>query len=153
MKFNDFISSVKEFADQISRMDQTTKTRDIRVSLIVYLKTWKGMNSFSNMNETESMALHFKDPRRGQACLTAFKTQFFYLIVSLFKFQMLSSFLISHPKTPYSLSPPLLTNPPTSASWAWHSPILGHRTFTGPRASPPIDDRLAHPLLQMQLEP
>lgn len=77
MKFNDFISSVKEFADQISRMDQTTKTRDIRVSLIVYLKTWKGMNSFSNMNETESMALYFKDPRRGQACLTAFKTQIF----------------------------------------------------------------------------
>jgi hypothetical protein len=27
------------------------------------------------------------------------------------------------------LSPlPLLPNPPTSASWPWHSPILGHRT-------------------------
>ena len=25
--------------------------------------------------------------------------------------------------------------------------------FTGPRASPPIDDRLGHPLLHMQLEP
>jgi hypothetical protein len=35
---------------------------------------------------------------------------------------------------------PLLTNPPTPASWPWHSPALGHRAFTGPRASPPIDD-------------
>jgi hypothetical protein len=36
---------------------------------------------------------------------------------------------------------------------SWHAPILGHRTFTGPRASPPIDDRLGHPLLHIQLEP
>jgi hypothetical protein len=47
------------------------------------------------------------------------------------------------------LSPPPLTNPPTPSSWPWHSPILGHRTFTGPRASPPIHDRLGHPLLHM----
>jgi hypothetical protein len=34
------------------------------------------------------------------------------------------------------LSPiPLLPDPPTPASWPRHSPILGHRTFTGPRAS------------------
>jgi hypothetical protein len=32
------------------------------------------------------------------------------------------------------------------------NPLLRHRTFTGPRASPPIDDRLGHPLLHMQLE-
>jgi hypothetical protein len=47
----------------------------------------------------------------------------------------------------------LLTNPHTLASWSWQSPIQGHITFTGPRASPPIDDQLGHPLLHMQLEP
>jgi hypothetical protein len=66
---------------------------------------------------------------------------------------MLSPFLISAPKTPYSLPLPLLPNPSTPASWPWHSPILGHRAFTGPRASPSIDYRLVHPLLQMHLEP
>ena len=64
---------------------------------------------------------------------------------------MLSPFLVFPPEIPYPL-PPLLPNPPTPASWPWHSPILGHRTFTGPRASPPIDDLLGHPLLHMQLE-
>jgi hypothetical protein len=49
--------------------------------------------------------------------------------------------------------PSLLNNPPTHSSWPWHPPILGHRTFTGPRASPPIDDQLGHPLLHMLLEP
>jgi hypothetical protein len=48
---------------------------------------------------------------------------------------------------------PLLTNPPTPASWSWHSPTLGHRAFIGQRASPPIDIWLGHPLLHMQLEP
>jgi hypothetical protein len=44
---------------------------------------------------------------------------------------------VSPPKTP---SPnPLLTNPPTPASWPWYSPTLRHRAFTGPRVSPPID--------------
>jgi hypothetical protein len=57
-------------------------------------------------------------------------------------------------KNPLSPSPIiLLTNPPTPASWPWHSPILGHKTFTGQRASPPIDDLLGHLLLHMQLEP
>jgi hypothetical protein len=31
--------------------------------------------------------------------------------------------------------------------------MLGHRTFTGPRASPPIYRWLGQPLLQIQLEP
>jgi hypothetical protein len=66
---------------------------------------------------------------------------------------MLSPFLVSPLKILYPLLLPLLPNTPTPASCAWHSPILGHRTFTGPRASPPIDDRLGHPLLHMQLEP
>jgi hypothetical protein len=56
-------------------------------------------------------------------------------------------------KTPVPSHLALLTNSPTPTSWPWHSPTLGHRTFTGPRAPPPIDDRLGHPLLHMQLEP
>ena len=43
-------------------------------------------------------------------------------------------------------------NLPNPASWPWHSPILGHRIFTRPRASPTIDGRLGHLLLHMQLE-
>jgi hypothetical protein len=57
------------------------------------------------------------------------------------------------PKVPCSAPPPaLLPNQPTPASWPWHSPILGHMIFTRPRASPPIDGQLGHPLLHMQLE-
>jgi hypothetical protein len=66
---------------------------------------------------------------------------------------MLSPFLVSPPKIPYPLPPLPVPQPTHSHSWSWHSPILGHRTFTGPRASPPIDDRLVHPLLHIQLEP
>jgi hypothetical protein len=39
---------------------------------------------------------------------------------------------------------PLLTNSPTPASLSWHSPTLGHRAFTGPRASPLIDVPQGH---------
>jgi hypothetical protein len=59
---------------------------------------------------------------------------------------------IAIPKAPYSLPPALLPNPPTPASWPWHSPVLGHIIFAIPRASPPIDGRLGHLLLHMQLE-
>jgi hypothetical protein len=65
---------------------------------------------------------------------------------------MLSPFLVSPLKIPYPLPLPLLTNPPTPASWPWHSPMLGHRTFTGLKTSSPIDDQLGHPLLHMQIE-
>jgi hypothetical protein len=78
---------------------------------------------------------------------------FNFLLFSLFIFQMLSPFLVFPPKTPYPFPSPLLTNLPTPVSWPWQSPILGHRTFTGPRASPPIDDWPGYPLLHMQLEP
>jgi hypothetical protein len=64
---------------------------------------------------------------------------------------MLFSFLVSPPKTTYTLPFPLFTNPPTPASWPWHSPTLGHQAFTEPRVSPPIDDLLGDPLLHMQL--
>jgi hypothetical protein len=43
-------------------------------------------------------------------------------------------------KTPCPYPLPLLTNPPTPASWPWRSPTLEHRDFTGPMAYPPIDD-------------
>ena len=66
---------------------------------------------------------------------------------------MLSPFLVSPLKIHYPLSLPPPPQPTHSSSWPWHIPILGHRTFKGPRASPPIDDRLGNPLLQMQLEP
>ena len=68
---------------------------------------------------------------------------------------MLFHFLVSPLKNPLSPPPPFApqTMNSHSQSWPWHSPILGHRSFTGPRASPPIDDRLGHPLLHIQLEP
>jgi hypothetical protein len=58
------------------------------------------------------------------------------------------------PKVPYTLppAPALLPNPPTPASWPWHSPVLGHMIFARPGASPPIDGRLGHHLLHIQLE-
>jgi hypothetical protein len=62
---------------------------------------------------------------------------------------MLSPFLVFPLKIPSTIPYPfpLISNLPTAASWPWHSPTLGHRTFTGPRSSPPIDDQLGHPLL------
>ena len=65
---------------------------------------------------------------------------------------MFSPFLISLQKLPITSSPSPI-NPSTSTSWPWHFSTLGHRAFTGPKASPPIDDRLGHPLLHTQLEP
>ena len=41
-------------------------------------------------------------------------------------------------------SPVLIPNPPTPASWPWHSPVLGHMIFARPRASPLNDGRLGH---------
>jgi hypothetical protein len=49
---------------------------------------------------------------------------------------MSSPFLVSPLKIPYPFILLLLTNPPTPASLPWHSPTLGHRAFTAPRASP-----------------
>jgi hypothetical protein len=77
----------------------------------------------------------------------------FYYIFSLFAFQMLSPFLLSPLKIPYLLPHTPVHHPPTPNFWPRHSPTLGHRTFTGPRASPPVDDLLGHPLLHRQLVP
>jgi hypothetical protein len=58
-------------------------------------------------------------------------------------------------RSPLPLNP--LSHPPPSASMNppthFCLPVLGHRAFTGPRASLPIDFGQGHPLLHMQLEP
>jgi hypothetical protein len=67
---------------------------------------------------------------------------------------MLSHFLVSPLKT--SLSPrssPCSSIHPLPLPGPGISLTLGYRTFTGPMASPPIDEQLGHPLLHMQLEP
>jgi hypothetical protein len=66
---------------------------------------------------------------------------------------MLSPFLVSPLKIPYPLPHPPAPQPTHSHSQSWHSPILGHRTFTEPRASPLTDGQLGHPHLHIQLEP
>ena len=87
---------------------------------------------------------------------------FFFDVLNLILFLLGIFFIyisnvIAFPSFPYKKIPiltplPLLTNPSTPAFWALHSSILGQRNFTGPRASPPIDDQQGHPLLHMQLE-
>jgi hypothetical protein len=67
-----------------------------------------------------------------------------YFLYLHFKCYPLSWFPLQKPPIPSPL--PLLTNPSTPASWPWQSPTLGHRAFTGPRASPSIDDWLGHPI-------
>jgi hypothetical protein len=75
---------------------------------------------------------------------TVRKIKFFYYFLHLhFK---------CYPESPLYPPPALLPNPPTPASWPWHSPILRHIIFPRPRASPPIDGRLGHLLLHIQLE-
>jgi hypothetical protein len=76
-----------------------------------------------------------------------------FLLDILFTFQILSPFLVPPPrKLPMPLSSPPPHQPTDTHSQSWHSPILGHRTFTGPTVDPPIDDQLGHLLLHMQLE-
>jgi hypothetical protein len=79
-----------------------------------------------------------------------------FSIQDLFKKIITRYFLHLHFKcytqSPLYPPPALLPNPPTPTSWTWHSPVLEHMIFTRPRASSPIDSRLSHPLLHMQLE-
>ena len=72
---------------------------------------------------------------------------FFLILLDIFFICISNDF----PKALYP-PPALLPNPPTPTSWSWHSPVLGHMIFARPRASPPIDGQLGHPLLHMQLE-
>jgi hypothetical protein len=57
-----------------------------------------------------------------------------------------------YPESPLYPPPTLLANPPTPASWSWHSPVLEHIIFARPRSSPPSDRWVGHLLLNMQLE-
>jgi hypothetical protein len=66
---------------------------------------------------------------------------------------MISPFLVTPPKPPHSICPPLSplplcgcspTHPLSPVPLHHHSPTLGHQTSKGPRASPPIDDPLLH---------
>jgi hypothetical protein len=72
-----------------------------------------------------------------------------YFLYFHFKYYPLSWFPLRNypPLSPFPL--PLLTKPPTPASWPWHPATLGHRAFIEPRASSPIDILLGHLLLHM----
>jgi hypothetical protein len=125
---------------------------------MIIITTWRGLWTFISFTYyKEVYRLEFKNevncsyPMKLALSVLFFK--FLKLDIFLFTFQMLSPFLVSPLKTPIPSSVSLFTNPLTLASWLWHYLILGHRNFTGPRASPPIDDQLGHPLLHMQLEP
>jgi hypothetical protein len=79
-----------------------------------------------------------------------FPCNYFYFLLDIFFIyisNIISSFLVSPSKTSYLFPPPPLTNPHTPSFWPLQSLILGHRIFTGPRVSPPIDGHLGHPLL------
>ena len=65
---------------------------------------------------------------------------------------MLSPFLVSSLKIPYPLSSLPAPQTTHSHSWPWHSPIQGCRAFTGPKASPPIDDQLRVVLICISLK-
>jgi hypothetical protein len=57
-----------------------------------------------------------------------------------------------YPKSPLYPTPTLLPYPPTSTSWPWRSPVLGHIKFARPRVSLCNDGRVGHLLLHMLLE-
>jgi hypothetical protein len=80
---------------------------------------------------------------------------FICLVVVFFFFFFLRYLLHLHfkcyPKSLLYPPPALLHNPHTPASRSWHSPVLGHIILERTRGSPPIDGRLVHPLLHMQL--
>ena len=74
-------------------------------------------------------------------------------VIPLPGFLSTNSLSIPPPLCLYEGAPHPPTHIPTSASPSKHFPMLGNLDFTGPRASPPIDARKGHPLVQMQLEP
>jgi hypothetical protein len=93
--------------------------------------------------------------RLGISTVTNNKTHSFFLIIRYYPYLHFNVILFTgFPSENLLMFPPfhLLTNPPNPTSWPTQFPTLGHRTFTGTRVSPPIDDQLGHPLLHMQLE-
>jgi hypothetical protein len=88
------------------------------------------------------------------ACSACFLS--FFFLKQFFIRYFLHLHFKCYPKSPPypPPSPALFPNPFTPASWPWPSfPCTGeHIIFSRPRASPPNDGRLGHPLLHMQLE-
>jgi hypothetical protein len=66
----------------------------------------------------------------------------FFILFLLDIFFIYISNVIPFPSFPSEnpLFPPLAPQPTPAHSYPWHSPILGHRNFIGPKTSPPIDD-------------
>jgi hypothetical protein len=77
---------------------------------------------------------------------------FFFLILTFFIRYFLHLHFKCYPQSLLYPPPALLPNPPSPASWPRGSPVLGHMNFARPRASPPIDGQLGHPLLHLHLE-
>jgi hypothetical protein len=79
-------------------------------------------------------------------------TSFIHISNAFFLTGFLSELPFPTPPPIPSTLPLLTPHPPIPASWHWHSPTLGHRTYTEPRPSPPIDDGQGYPLSHIQLE-
>jgi hypothetical protein len=132
--------------------------------IIILILIWTYLNSLSYLGLIWQFILYFRNSSFFDKNILinffVFLRQSFNLIHSFFIRYFLYLHFKCYPlswfpllKPPISSSLSLLPNPPTPASRSWHSPTLEHRTFTGPRASPPTDDWLGYPLLHMQLEP
>ena len=76
---------------------------------------------------------------------------FFIYISNIFPFPGLP-FRNSLPHLPIPASMRVLHHLPPPLFPHQHSPTLGHRTPSGPKASPPTDVQQGHPLLHMQPE-
>jgi hypothetical protein len=93
----------------------------------------------------------------GFVCLFVFVLLLFIYSLDIFFIYISNVIPFSHFPLKIALSHPssfpLLTNPLIPTSLSWHYPTLGHRAFTGQRASPLTDVQQGHPLLNMWLEP
>jgi hypothetical protein len=107
---------------------------------------------FSLLSLSLYIHFYFTQPQTLSIFISVFLSIFHCFIFFIFIRYFLHLHFKCYPKSP--LYPPLalLPNPPTPASWPWHSPVLGHIIFVRPRASHPIDGWLGHLLLHMQLE-
>jgi hypothetical protein len=91
--------------------------------------------------------INFKFQVLGVSCFLSF-----FLSLCIFIRYFLHLHFKCYPQSFLFPPPALLPNPPLPSSWPWHSSVLGHMICARPRAPYPIDGRLGHPLLHMQLE-
>ena len=93
------------------------------------------------------------------SCYSRIPREALFLLLDIFFIYISNIIPFPSRPTPHSIPPPpaasvrIFPHPPTPASLPWHSAILGHWAFTGPRASPPIDVCQGHPLQHMPLGP